>query len=164
MQQFLTNPAALEMHRSVFVRKEGKTGTGEQIHLWLPEVQPRLSCWLCTSASPSPGETSSRSDRTLHSLWLPQPLASLPAVPAIQDTIPRNSAEIPLPGWVSWVLCWKLPKECKAWMQFILKWWGMSLAWSGWKSCSWRTAWFYKSLNIKRFNSSRQACSFMDFT
>lgn len=38
MQQFLTNPAALEMHRSVFVRKEGKTGTGEQIHLWLPEV------------------------------------------------------------------------------------------------------------------------------
>lgn len=25
--------------------------------------QPKLSCWLCTSASPLPGETSSRSDK-----------------------------------------------------------------------------------------------------
>lgn len=56
------------------------------------------------------------------------------------------------PGCVSWVLCWKLPKECKAWMQFILKWLGMPLAWSGWESCSWRTAWFYKTLNTKRFS------------
>lgn len=49
----------------------------------------------------------------------------------------------------SWVLCWKLHKECKAWMHSILKRLGMSLVWSGCKSCRWRMAWPLKNLFFK---------------
>lgn len=117
--------------------------------------QPKLSCWLCTSASPWAAEISSRSDRTVHSLWLHQPLASLPAVPVSRTWFPemqlRSHPFFAEASVYQLGLSWKLPKECRAWMQFSLKWLGMSLVWSGWKSCSWRTAWFLKTLNMERF-------------
>lgn len=116
MQEFLTNTAAFETHGSVFfVRKEWKTGFGGlDPHLAArgKHRQPKLSCWLCTSASPLPGETSSRSDRTVHvcgftSLW-PLFLQCQPSRTWFPEIQLRSHSSFAEAGMYQWLCPWAL--------------------------------------------------------